>query len=84
VIKCSAKGKEYKDKNGYTKDFLNDISKNPVGHPVGWVVGVFDPKKANIDDGIESGKRIRRIQYLERKIVQFQKELEELKGDNNE
>ena len=73
VIKCSKRGKEYRQRNGFDAKYVESIPKDQL---------FFAPTgtKADIDDGIESGVRLRRIQFLKYTIAAMQKELEELEN----
>jgi len=78
VVRCSKTGKEYKDKNGFCTSIdakLNDPECNEYQY-----IGNFEPgKKANIDNGIKTGKIKRRISYLIGRITSDTKELNILK-----
>lgn len=70
VIKCSKTGKEFRELNRFGRSYVE----NRV------IIGIFLGEKADIDDGVESGIKKRRIQYLKKKIESFTKELKELEG----
>jgi len=71
VIRCNKNGLEFKETNGYGVNYVNDYPERIVKKVE---VGI----KASIDDGIESGVKKRRIQFLENAIKEYQKELNEL------
>lgn len=82
VIRCTKNGKEFKDHNGFLTSIDTLFHQSQFdGLPFTLIkratpVGL----KANIDQGISSGKRLRRIQYLENRIANDTKELNQLKG----
>jgi len=78
VIKCSKKGKEFRETNGFSVSFVSSLKENKEGCSDGWIIGSFSSEKAKIDEGIMSATRLRRIQYLQDKISAYQKELNDL------
>jgi hypothetical protein len=69
VQKCSKKGKLYKYTNGFHISVLQGLF-NGLPYPDFELIrrGGETPVNANIEDGIESGKRKRRIQFLQNRI----------------
>ncbi|MFA6570163.1 MAG: hypothetical protein WCT77_02900 [Bacteroidota bacterium] len=74
VQKCSKKGKLYKEKNGFSQTFIQDIFNTGIG--LVRVGGI--PEHANLEDGIASSKRKRRISFLQARIKEDTKEIEKL------
>lgn len=74
VVKCNKNGLEFKETNGYSINFVDNLNSENIIKVV--EVGT----KANIDEGIESGVKKRRIEWLKNAIKEYQKELKELEG----
>lgn len=73
VIKCTKYGKEFKETNGFSANLVE--CRYREGHTTQCVL------KENVKvstEGEASGKRKRRIQFLEAEIAAYTKELEEL------
>ena len=74
-IRCSPTGKEFRDMNGFGEQWVSDeVSKGNIRILMNSAVGV----KANIDEGIESGVKKRRIEYLKQSIAAMTSELARL------
>jgi hypothetical protein len=79
VVKCTKLGSEYRITNGWCARFIDtEIAKSDGAVKLERIVPVG--MKANLDGGIESGKKKRRIAFLKAKIEQYQKELKELEA----
>lgn len=80
VKKCSKTGKLYKYSNGFEVTALEAAFKGEKYNSFEIIRrGGGTPEKANIENGIESGKIKRRIRFLENRIIHDNKELLELK-----
>lgn len=82
VQKCSKNGKLYKHLNAFHISVLEGLF-NGVKYPDLQLIrqGGGTPVKANIDNGIESGKRKRRIQFLQSRIKTDTEELLQLQKE---
>ena len=76
VIRCSKTGKEFRETNGFQTSWIdNAVAVGDIKVMTNSAAGT----KADIDDGIESGKKKRRISYLQARIESDTKELEMLR-----
>ena len=78
VIKCSKTGKTYKEANGFPKYIIEKLIAGEKDNSFELIRVGGKAQKANIEDGIESGKRKRRIQFLEARIKSDTEELKSL------
>lgn len=72
VVRCNKNGKEFKDKNGFTKRYVDELE---------WKDGVkFTPKSNEkvSQAGIEGGKKKRRLRFLLNRIKSDMEESEML------
>jgi hypothetical protein len=77
VIRCSKTGKEFKDINGFQISFIDNAIDN-LNSNVKLITTSQIGLKANIDNGIQSGKNKRRINFLKHRISKDQLELKQL------
>lgn len=78
VIKCTSTGKEFK----YTTGLVTTAVDKLPPEAFIFIAEDIQPERVKVDPeqvGIKEGKRKRRIQYLEARILSDQKELERLK-----